>query len=252
MSAFDPFARFYDADYGTFDDDLFFYQELARRAGGRILEPMCGTGRVLLPLARAGLRVTGVDISTALLDRARARLDAAGLLDRVELLRADIREAAPEGPFGLAVVALNSLMHLTETGDQLAALQNVHQALRPAGLLAIDVYNPDPRELTRHNGELVLDKSFTLEDGTQVQKFVAQTSDPATQTSQVTFLYDELGADGHLRRHTLPFTMRWVYRYELEHLLARAGFALEAVYGTYELEDYSSDSPIMLTVARKA
>jgi SAM-dependent methyltransferase len=251
MSAFDTFARFYDADYGAIDDDVPFYRELARRAGGRVLEAMCGTGRLLQPLAQAGLRVSGVDVSAALLARARERLAAAGAIDRAELMEADIRERAPRGPFGLAIVAINSFMHLSTVHDQLAALERIHAALAPGGLLALDLFNPDPRVLAEQNGALVLDKVFALDDGARVQKFVAQQADLATQTTQVTFIYDEIDAQGHVRRAALPFTMRWLYRYELEHMLARAGFALEAVYGSYELDEYAAGSELMLTVARK-
>jgi SAM-dependent methyltransferase len=252
MSQFDAFARFYDADYGAIDDDLAFYQELARRAGGPILEVMCGSGRLLAPLARAGFNLAGVDISEAMLALARERLAAEGLLERVELLVADIRERAPRGPFALAIVALNSFMHLLDAGEQLAALARVHAVLRPGGLLAIDLFNPDTRALAEQNGALVLDKRFVLADGTPVQKFVAQHAGMAEQVSHVTFMYDELGADGQVRRSILPFDMRWLYRYELEHLLARAGFALEALYGSYELDEYSASGELMLAVARKA
>ena len=252
MSQFDAFARYYDADYGAIDDDLPFYRELARRAGGPVLEVMCGSGRLLLPLARAGLRLAGVDVSRAMLKLARERLDAAGLSERVELLEADVREQAPHGPFGLAIVAINSFMHLASPADQLAALARIHASLRPGGLLTIDLFNPDPRALAEQHGALVLDKRFTLEDGTQVQKFVAQHTDMAAQLSHVTFLYDEIDSAGRVSRRTLPFTMRWLYRYELEHLLARAGFALEALYGSYELDDYSTESELMLVVARKS
>ena len=86
MSQFDAFARYYDADYGAIDDDLSFYRELAQRTGGPVLEVMCGSGRLLLPLARAGLRLAGVDVSGAMLDLARERLIAAGLSERVQLL----------------------------------------------------------------------------------------------------------------------------------------------------------------------
>lgn len=251
MSQFDAFAHYYDADYGTIADDLPFYRELARRAGGRVLEVMCGSGRLLVPLARAGLRLAGVDISGAMLALARERLQAAGVLERVELLEADIRVRAPQGPFGLAIVAVNSFMHLAGAADQLAALERVHAALAPGGLLAIDLFNPDPRTLAEQNGALILDKAFTLPDGARVQKFVAQQADLAEQISYVTFIYDEIDARGQVRRSALPFTMRWVYRYELEHLLARAGFALEAVYGSYDLDEYSGTSDLMLAVARK-
>jgi SAM-dependent methyltransferase len=251
MSQFDAFARYYDADFGTIEDDIPFYRELARRCGGPILEPMCGSGRLLLPLARAGYRIAGVDISPALLALAHRRLADAGLLGQVALIEADIRQTAPAGPFGLAIVALNSFMHLSTAADQLAALGQLNAALRPDGLLALDLFNPDLRALAGYNGELVFDKALTLDDGTRAHKFVAQHADTASQTIYVQFIYDELDAEGRVRRGVLPFTMRWLYRYELEHLLSRAGFALEAVYGSYDLDDYGAGSDVMLAVARK-
>ena len=251
MSQFDAFARYYEADYGAIAADLPFYRELARRCDGRILEVMCGSGRLLAPLALAGHQVSGVDVSAAMLELARKRLLAAGLRNTVELLEADIRERAPSGPFGLAIVAINSFMHLTTTADQLAALERIRAALRPGGLLALDLFNPDLRSLAAQNGALALDKMFTLADGARVQKFVAQQADTAAQINYVTFIYDELDAEGRLRRSVLPFPMRWLYRYELEHLLARAGFALEALYGSYELDEYHAESELLLAVARK-
>jgi SAM-dependent methyltransferase len=251
MSQFDAFARYYDADFGTIKDDIPFYRELARRSGGPILEPMCGSGRLLAPLAEAGYRLAGVDISPALLARARAKLAAVGLLGQVELLEADIRQSAPAGPFALAIVALNSFMHLASANDQLAALGQIHAALRPDGLLVLDLFNPDLRALAAYNGEVIFDKALVLEDGTQAHKFVVQQADSAAQTIYVQFIYDELDAEGQVRRSALSFTLRWLYRYELEHLLARAGFALEAVYGSYDLDEYSAMSELMLAVARK-
>jgi SAM-dependent methyltransferase len=251
MSQFDAFARYYDADFGAIEDDIPFYRELARRCGGPILEPMCGSGRLLAPLAQAGYRLAGVDISPALLARARARLAEAGLLSQVELQEADIRLAAPAGPFALALVALNSFMHLATAADQLAALRRIRAALRPDGLLALDLFIPDLRALAGYNGELVFDKALALDDGARAHKFVAQQADPAAQTIYIQFIYDELDAEGRVRRSVLPFTLRWLYRYELEHLLARAGFALEAVYGSYDLDEYSAASELMLAVARK-
>jgi SAM-dependent methyltransferase len=251
MSHFDALARYYDADYGAFADDVSFYLELAQRTGGPILELMCGSGRVLLPLARAGHRLTGVDVSERLLALARRKLADEQLLDRVELVAGDARSVEPKRSFALAIVALNSFMHLAGTADQLAVLRRIHAALRPGGVAALDLFNPHPRDLPRHAGEMVLDKSFELDDGTFVQKFVAQWVDSASQTSYVTFIYDEIDAEGVVRRYRLPFTMRWLYRYELEHLLARTGFTLEAVYGSYELDEYSGDSELMLAIARK-
>jgi SAM-dependent methyltransferase len=251
MSEYDAIARFYDADHSGFADDLPFYRELARRTGGRVLDVMCGSGRLIVPLAQAGMRVTGIDSSAAMIERARMRSAAAGVDPRATLYHQDVRSALPAGPYNLAIVALNSFMHLTTVEDQLTALDHIRSVLNPDGLLAIDVFNPHSRHLADCNGELVLDRTFRLDDGALVCKFVAQRADMARQINYVTFVYDELDANGDVRRTVHSMTLRWFYRYELEHLLERAGFVVEAVYGSYDLDPFVGGSDIMLTVARR-
>jgi len=252
MNTYDPFARFYDADFRDYQEDVPFLREMARRTGGPILELMCGTGRVLVPLAEAGYQITGVDISPAMLAIARERLQAAGLLDSVSLLEGDVRDVQlPAGAFAMAFVAVNSFMHLEEVRDQLAALGNVRRALARRGLLVLDLFNPDPTEIAREDNRLVLDREYDL-DGRHVQKFIAIDSDAAAQLSRVTYLYDETDAAGTLTRRTMRFAMRWFYRFEVEHLLARAGFSTRAVYGSYDLEEYATGSPRMIVVAGPA
>jgi SAM-dependent methyltransferase len=249
VNAYDPFARYYDADFRDYQDDVPFLREIARRTGGPILELMCGTGRVLLPLAEAGFTLTGVDISPAMLEIARANLTEAELLEQVTLLEGDIRDIPlPADSFALAFVAVNSFMHLEEVRDQLAALANARRALTRRGLLVLDLFNPDPTEIAREDNRLVLDREYVL-DGRHVQKFVAIDSDAARQVSRVTYLYDETDAAGALTRRAMRFSMRWFYRYEIEHLLARAGFALRNVYGSYDLDEYGLGSPRMIVVA---
>jgi SAM-dependent methyltransferase len=249
---YDPFARYYDADFRDYLDDLPFLREMGRRADGPILEPMCGTGRLLLPLAEAGFSLTGLDLSPAMLEIARANLEKAELLDRVTLLQGDLRDAPlPASSFALAFIAVNSFMHLETVADQLAALTNLRRALARRGLIVIDLFNPDPLELAREDNRLSLDREYML-DGRHVQKFVAIDTDAALQLSRVTYLYDETDAEGRLTRRTMRFAMRWLYRYELEHLLARAGFTLRNLYGSYELEPFGAGSPRLIAVASPA
>lgn len=248
MSFYDRFAAYYDADFADYTEDVLFYREMARRAGGPILELMCGSGRLLLPLANEGLAITGVDHSAVMLERARHRLAAAGH-QHVRLVEADVRHAdLPAAHFVLAFVAANSFMHLQTIPDQLAALQVARHALRRKGSLIIDLYNPDPNRLLNEDNRLTLEHCFVFE-GRQVQKLVAIDSDPASQLSYVTYLYDEIDAEGRLSRQHLQFTMRWFYRYELEHLLARAGFSVHSLYGSYDLEPYSASSPRLIAIA---
>jgi hypothetical protein len=116
------------------------------------------------------------------------------------------------------------------------------------GFLILDLFNPDPVRLAAEDNRLSLDHHYTLE-GRQVQKFVASESDLATQTSYVTYIYDMFDVEGQVTRRVMQFTLRWLYRYELEHLLARAGFVLRSLYGTYDLDEYNSASPRLIAVA---
>jgi SAM-dependent methyltransferase len=251
VSEFDPFARYYDADFAEHDEDVAFYRQMASRTGGPILELMCGTGRLLLPLVREGHSVTGVDVAPAMLARCRANLKREGLEERATLVEADVTQLALDTRFELALIAINSFMHLPDVEAQLVALQQTHAHLTPGALLILDLFNPDPRTLLADERVLLFVKSFELEDGRSVQKYLIQRRDFATQTSHVQFIYDELDDQGRVRREIIPFTMRWLYRYELEHLLARAGFRVEVIYGSYDLDPFESASPQLLVVASR-
>lgn len=245
---YDSFARLYDADYAFYFDDTRFYSELARRTDGPIMELMCGTGRVMLPLAKEGYDITGVDVSSDMLAVARERVADAGLAARVTLLEADIRRGPLPGGFRLVFVAANSFMHLETIQEQLAALATIRSSLRRDGLLVLDLFSPHPHELAQNDGRLILANTFEL-DGDRVQKFVSTETDLAAQLNYMTFIYDRIDAEGRVSRRTLPLTLRWLYRFEVEHLLERAGYELEAVFGTYDLDDYSAASERLIAVA---
>ncbi len=253
MADFDRFARFYDLDYEPFQDDVALYLGFADRTGGPLLELGCGTGRLLLPLARAGFSVTGVDMSPRMLEVAQAKVDAAGMDDQITLVQADMREVELPQQYRLAFIAINSFMHLTTPEDQLAALRTWRTLLLPGGLLVIDVDNPDPRHLLEADGRLDLQgRWFDPDTGATVLKHMSRTLDAARQLQHVLFIYDEVFPDGQMRRTLAPFQARYLYRYEGELLLDKAGFTPEQVYGSYDLDPYGSDSDRMIFVARRA
>jgi SAM-dependent methyltransferase len=249
---FDRFARFYDWDTEGETDDLDFYRNLVARTGGPVLEVGCGTGRVLLPLAKAGVRLTGVDVSPQMLARARAKLAAAGLADRVKLVEADATTMVLDERYRLAYVALNTFMHFTTREAQTAVLRRIHGHLVPGGLLVLDLFNPHPDLLQEADGRLVHD--FTRPgpaDGALSTRFHSQRIDPARQLLEITFFYDEQGPDGVLRRTTAPFELYYFTRREVELLLEACGFAVENVYGNYDLEGYWAGSSKLIVVARR-
>jgi SAM-dependent methyltransferase len=248
------YARFYDLEFEGIDEDLLPIEQFALRAGSPILELGCGTGRVLLPLARSGFQVTGVDISPAMLEIARRKVVDEGLESCVTLVEQDMRALSLDRHFNMVFVAINSFSHLLSLDDQLVTLSRVRDHLRPGGLLLIDLFNPDLARLVDFQGQVALDKIKVIDDpdtGRRVMRFRSEQVDLARQVIDVTYVADEVDAQGSVKRTIFPYSMRYLFRYELELLLRHAGFHVEAIYGSYDLDEFDADSAKLLAVAIK-
>jgi len=155
-------------------------------------------------------------------------------------------------PFSLAILAVNTLMHIDSPQEQAQLFQGIFRQLVPGGLLALDLFHPHPASLAPAEGELLLEKIFLdPKMGCQVLKFVARQVDYARQTITTTFIYDEVDAQGQVRRTVLTFPMRYLYRAEAEYILQAAGFVLEGIYGSYELDPYEDTAERMIFLARR-
>lgn len=250
MHEYHQIAELYAIDFADVHEDVDFYRSFAHHTRGPIIEFMCGTGRVCVPLAADGNTVVGVDSSAEMLAIAQRTRDA-NQVNTLSLYQGDIRSWQSDTKFGLAVVPLNSFMHLTTVDDQLQALTNIHRNLQSGGYLVLDLFHPDMRALPDYKGDVVLDKRFVLPDGRIVHKFVSQWSDIAQQFIHVVFMYDISDAGAGIQRRSASFAMRYFWRFEIEHLLARTGFTMQHCYGTYDLDPFGSESEQMLIVAKR-
>jgi SAM-dependent methyltransferase len=252
----DPYAELpelYDLEHAGFAEDIDLYLRLAEVVGDPILELGCGTGRVLAPLAAAGYRITGVDRSRPMLDRARSAMQAQAsiLRERVTLVEGSMTEAehAPGGPFGLAIFSLNGLMHVPAIAGQRAALASARRALDPRGMLVIDTLNPTPELLATFDGRVQLEGSWRRSDGTVVDRFSARTHDPAEQSIDTELWYDLTDPQGHVQRVRSRFPMRYLVASELALLLEVTGFVEWKVYGSYDLDPYDEGSDRLIVTA---
>lgn len=254
------FGTLYDAvpAYAARVDVAFYLDEASRGAGhsaAAILELGCGTGRVLLPLARAGHQVTGVDLSAAMLARCRTKLadEPAAVRERVALHQEDVRDFTVGAGFALAIAPFRVLQHLTTADDQLRCLAQVRRHLAPGGRIAFDVFNPRFTLLAQDRTAEVEDTpEIPLPDG----RYLRRTTRVARvrwveQLSDVELIY-YLRSGTAVERVVQAFPIRWYSASELAHLLARAGFALEAVYGNFDREPLRDESPDIVMVAAKS
>lgn len=236
-------ARLYDVDLLDDPGDLDLYLALARRADGAVLELAAGSGRIAVPLAAAGHRVTGVDLDPAMLARARTRTAtmtaaAPGPFEPPELIEADAIDVrlARAGSFGLAILALNSLFVLATRDAQRAALRTMTDHLAPGGLAVVDVWQPDAEDLGRFDGRLVHEYTrLDPETGNSVTKLASARHDPATQQVTLNAIYDEGGPGEPVRRWLRTDVLRLVSADELRGLALEAGLEVEILAGGYDL-----------------
>jgi len=238
--------------------DVAFFVEAAVACAGPVLELGCGTGRVLVPIARAGAEVVGLDSSEPMLAVCRDRLDLedAAVRCRVQLVEADMREFDLPRRFALITIPFRPFQHLTGVDDQVSCLRSVHRHLTDAGRLVLDLFNPSLEGLLdeREGQERDEEPEFSTADGRRVRRTHRIVGhDRFNQTLHVELIYYVTHPDGREDRLVQAFPMRYLFRFEAEHLLARCGFEVEHLYAAYDRRAFGSIYPgELIFVARKA
>ena len=250
----------YDAAVPITPGEVEFYLELAREAqanGLPTLEPGCGTGRIAIPLAREGVSIVGLDASPWML--ARAREKSAGL-ETARWVEGDMCAFDLPERFGLAIIPVGTFQLLLTVEDQLACLRCIHRHLAPGGRFAFQVGNPNIVSMA----EWLSSKRGTLqrnpvrdyqhpETGLHVRSWGMVEYHPSEQRSVGYGMIEEMDDDGVVVRRSYgqPMALHYFHRYEVEHLLARCGFEVEALYGDVTKAEYRGTSPNMVWVARR-
>ena len=229
--------------------DAAFYLALARRARGPVLELGCGSGRVLLPIAREGIACTGLDSSRAML----ARLARQGRPKDLRLVRGRMQDFdLPGKRFALIYSAFRAFQHLLTVEEQLSCLAAVRRHLAPGGLFAFDVFAPKLDRIA------ILEETETpegrwREGDTEIVRLTSVRRDPAAQVMDVTFRHELRRAGSPPESETVTTKMRYLFRFEIEHLLFRAGFSKVEIFGGFDRRpyDYFSGETVILAKGRR-
>ena len=228
--------------------DIEFYRQEAERSGGPVLELGCGTGRVLIPVARSGIEITGVDSSSHMLEICQQRLvdETQQVRSSADLIQADMSRLQLERKFQLVTSPFRAFQHLLTVEAQVRTIKNAYDHLLPDGRLILDVFNPSLHALTAENigEEFGEEPEFHLPDGRRIvrtHRIVER--DPIDQISSVELIYRITHPDGRAERMVHAFKMRHLFRFEMEHLLARCGFELEAVFSDFDRKPYGAIYP---------
>lgn len=253
-------AELYDVSVSDWDGEIDFYRGLAREAKARgdaqrLLEVACGTGRVTLRLAQESVDIVGTDLDEEMLNAARRKSEGVA---NVRWVRGDMRTFDLGQTFGLILVPGHSFQFMLTPEDQVQALETFKRHLESGGVLVIHLDHQDVDWL----GDLLRDLGGKFDSGREIRhpgtnhlirKANAWTFERSTQNATVTSRWQEIGEDGSILQtwERKPMTLHCVFRFEMEHLLARVGFAERVVYGDFFRNPLSETSSDMIWVARK-
>ncbi|GAA4722439.1 class I SAM-dependent methyltransferase [Brevibacillus fulvus] len=243
-------ADYYDLTQRGVPGDVEFFLELAKAAGGDILELACGTGRITIPMAEAGLSVTGLDLSGDMLQKAKQKAAERGVLEQVHFLQGDMRKFALDQQFSLIMIPYRSFLHLLHIQEQMKALACIRRHLTPGGKLALNVFVPHIAHLYEEAEKMTFRGSYRLESGEEIAMWDYTRYDHFQQLAEITRTYERISPEGVVTEKVVGrFTLRYIFPAELHHLLRLNGFKIVERYGSFDRKPFDAKSTELIIIA---
>jgi SAM-dependent methyltransferase len=252
----DDYAPFYDWENARTlgRRDVPFWRNLAVHAGGPVLELGCGTGRIALPLGRAGVPLVGIDRSAPMLARASARIHRARLGDRIHLIRGDIRllpfvPHRRRGPFAMVMAPYGMLQSLLRERDLAATLESVHAVLRPGGTFGVELVADLP-SWREYRKRVSLAGWRRSPGGAHVTLVETVRQDRARRLTIFDQEFTERRGRQRVSR-TFSLTFRTLSVPQMARRLEKAGFEITALLGDYRGGPWDPRAEVWMILARR-
>lgn len=233
-------GEWYDAEYVHIGGDIPYYEQVALQTEGKILELACGTGRLTLPMVKAGARVHGVDLSPGMLARAQNKRELLSPSERlrVSFQQGDMRSLRLNETFGAVILAFNTLMHMTEDDDLLATLQTARAHLEPQGLFHLDLHTPFPEINENRDPEGRYDPEEMIDPRNGDRYIVTENNqyDPRRQINEMRFYFQKVDREGYDLgpERCAVLKLRVLFPRELDMFLRLAGFDVLGDWDDFE------------------
>lgn len=253
MAQFEAFEETYDFEWDI-DARVPFYLGLAHEAGGAVAEFACGTGRLLIPIARAGIEVWGVESPGAMTARFGRRLmdEPEEARHLVKLIEADPASVDLGRDFPLVFVAFGGLQLYLDDKDLSAFLATLARHVAPGGVAAFDLIRPDAATRAQRG---VMRHAWTMERRRfreTVSRFESLVVEEGTGLMELAVFLDTVGETGQIARRVVQQKLRHIEEDGVAALLAVHGLVVEGLFGSAEGGPVDDSAGRMFVVARKA
>jgi 2-polyprenyl-3-methyl-5-hydroxy-6-metoxy-1,4-benzoquinol methylase len=216
-----------------------WYLNRARKFGGPVLDLACGTGRIAILLAKEGFEVTAIDQSEGMLGVFRRKLEREPeeIRKRIEIAQKPMSNFQLGRKFG-TIICVDAFFHNLTVKEQMGCLQCVREHLAPEGRFLFNVRNPTCDFIlasVESQGKRFSERGrYELEDGSTLLVEQAAAGDLVAQTTTTTLRLIRYDGEGNeIEKGESGWTVRYLFRYEAEHLLYRCGFEIEEMVGDY-------------------
>ncbi|GGG64520.1 class I SAM-dependent methyltransferase [Paenibacillus radicis (ex Gao et al. 2016)] len=214
----------------SFGGDIEYYSERLKHCKGRILEPMVGSGRVLIPLLEGGLQVDGIDYSPEMLASCRQRCEERGL--KAELLQADLQQLSLPQRYEAIIIPGGSFLLIEKREESLNVLRRLYDHLQPGGRLLLDLFLPDS---ANDGSQFGGNSTFHLPDGDIITMEGKLVEFDLFHQYKISYLKYEKWRNGVLLQTELQrLALRWYGVEEFKLVLENIGFTDVVISADFE------------------
>jgi len=248
-SEYDRFAALYDEIFRGQPGDIEFYVSEAKKVGS-VLEIGCGTGRITIPIARAGVSIVGMDISRQMLEIANKKALAEGL--SIPWIQADMRNfIIKRKKFDLVIIPYRTFLHALTVEEQKATLANIYRILKKGGRLIINFFVPDYDYIVKGMPKEPIERKVDRKSGIVTKTYQDVVFDRYSQVNKTNIYVARWKSGKKLSEKKYRFYLRYIFRYEGQHLFELCGYRIAALYGDFDRTAFGRKSEEMIWVLEK-
>lgn len=234
--------------------ELAFYEECLKMAKGPILEAMCGSGRLLIPLLKKGFILEGLDNSQHMLQSCQKRCSDQEL--SVQLHNQSLQTLNLPRKYDLIFIAIGSFQLIHDDKTALHVLENLRSALLPGGTLIIETFVPwdsikdniHGSILANQSSEIYFEKTVDVKDGSHIIHKSAVTVYFKEQLEKTRSSYEKWIGERLSHAEEEEYIVRWYHRFEMQLLLEKAGFSMTRILDA----SFEQNEQAVVYVASKA